>query len=103
MRQTNTRVLSYFKEPSLFVWESDVYFVAGFSDGPAIRLDIVRKNCMEGISWDEMQRIKNECGFREQDALEFYPSEDDVINTGPARHLYIFEERLPLLRRGILK
>lgn len=91
---------SYFGEPSIGLWESDTFIAGAFVDGNAIRLDIRRKDLKDGITWDELQRIKNACGFADLDAVEFYPRESDVLNTGTARHLYIFRESLPLIRRN---
>lgn len=91
--------LSYFNEPSIGIWESDTYKAYAYKDQNAIRLDVERKDGKDGITWDEMQAIKNACGFKNQDAIEFYPAEADVINTGNVRHLYIFNEKLPLVRR----
>lgn len=91
--------LSYFHEPSIGIWESKLYKAYAYKDQNAIRLDIERKDGKDGITWDQMQTIKNACGFKDQDAIEFYPAEADVINTGNVRHLYIFNEKLPLVRR----
>ena len=53
----------------------------------------------DGITWDEIQRIKDECGFEDKDAIEFYPAKSNVLNNGNFRHIYIFDEQLPLIRR----
>lgn len=91
--------LSYFHEPSIGIWESEKFKVYAYKDQNAIRLDIERKDKNDGITWDEIQQIKSDCGFKDQDAIEFYPAQTDVINTGNVRHLYVFTERLPLIRR----
>lgn len=91
--------LSYFHEPSIAIWESELYKVYAYKEEFAIRLDIERRDGKDGITWDEIQQIKSDCGFANQDAIEFYPSEADVINTGNVRHLYIFYEKLPIIRR----
>ena len=100
MELTGKYNLSYFHEPSIGIWESDTYKAYAYKDLDAIRLDIERKDGKDGITWDEIQRIKNDCGFKDQDAIEFYPAEADVINTGNVRHIYIFKEKLPLIRRS---
>jgi hypothetical protein len=91
---------SYFKESSIGAWESPEFGAAAFRDGEAIRLDVFRKDMKDGITWDQLQEIKKECGYGDRDAVEFFPAEKDTINTGNYRHLYIFEEKLPLVRRG---
>jgi hypothetical protein len=99
MQLLEEKINSYFYEPSIAIWESEEFKVYAFQDGKAVRLDIERKDGLDGITWDELQGIKNDCGFSDCDAVEFYPSESDVINTGNLRHLYVFFEKLPLIRR----
>jgi hypothetical protein len=100
MKPSATLWTSYFGESSVGAWESKDFGAAAFRDGESIRLDVFRRDMKDGITWDQLQAIKNECGFANRDAVEFFPAEDAVINTGNYRHLYIFEEKLPLLRRG---
>ena len=100
MKPSNIGWLSYFGEPSIGAWESDTFGAAAFRDQNSVRLDIFRKDMQDGITWDELRNIKNECGFADKDAVEFFPAEDSVINTGNYRHLYIFNDKLPLIRRG---
>lgn len=97
---TGESILSYFGEQSVGIWESKLYKVYAFNDGGAIRLDIERKDKKDGITWDELQQIKTDCGFGDLDAIEFYPKNSDVINTGNLRHLYVFSEPLALIRRN---
>lgn len=100
MKPSATDWLSYFGEPSIGAWESPEFGAAAFKDGEAIRLDIFRQDMKDGITWDQLRKIKNECGYANCDAVEFFPAEESVINTGNYRHLYIFETKLPLIRRG---
>lgn len=99
MNKVNRQIFSYFHEPSWGVWEDDVYLAAAFLDGTAIRLDICKKDMTDGIKWEELQDIKNKCGFSAFDAVEFYPKDGDVINTANYRHLYIFGMAFPQIRR----
>ena len=91
---------SYLGEDSLSVWKSEEFFAVAFQMPPCVRLDIERSDKRDGITWDEMQNIKAECGFADCDAIEFYPRDSDVLNTGNFRHMYIFNERLPLILRN---
>ena len=43
----------------------------------------------DGITWDELQQIKRECGFGDELALEVYPEDDQQINDANMRHLFI--------------
>ena len=99
MIKTNEKVKSYFLEDSIGVWESDTYNVYAFSEGNLIRLDIERKDKKGNITWDELQNIKSNCGFGDMDAIELYPKDKDVINTENWRHLYVFFDPIPLVRR----
>lgn len=90
---------SYFGEHSIGVWEDETYFAAAFQEKTCIRLDIQRKDERSGLTWDDLRQIKNECGFSDYDGIEFYPRENDVLNTGNFRHLYLFSEALPLIIR----
>ena len=99
MKPIDTPMLSYFGEPSVGAWKSDIYNAFAFHDKYAIRLDIERVDKTDGITWDELQKIKNECGFGAFDAVELYPANDDVIDTGNWRHLYILLCGIELVRR----
>lgn len=100
LQRTSDQAVSYFGEPSLWVWRDETYFVAAFQDQDAIRLDIHRVDAQGGLTWDDLREIKRQCGFANYDAVEFYPREADVINTGNARHLYVFTEPVRLVRRA---
>ena len=91
--------ISYFGEYSIGVWRNKDFMAVAFQEPNCIRLDIKRNDDKDGITWDELQKIKNECGFEDKDAIEFYPAEKDVINNGNFRHIYIFDDKLPLIRR----
>ena len=34
-------------------------------------------------------KVKRDCGFGDYDALEVYPRDADIFNTGNVRHLYL--------------
>lgn len=80
-------------------WESGEFFAAAFIDNGMVRLSVSRQNGKDGITWDELKKIKTDCGFGNYDAVEFYPRDDDVINTGNLRHLYISNVPLPVIKR----
>lgn len=79
------------------VWRSRDYLVQVFAEGNQIcRLSICKSDIgkdghwVDGLSWDELQSIKNAIGFAEQDAVEAYPRERDVVNVANLRHLWVF-------------
>ncbi len=51
------------------------------------------------LVWDELQRIKSECGYGNTDAIEIYPADDDVVNVANMRHLWILDSRIPFAWR----
>jgi len=66
------------------------------SDESGVRLSINRtqmgadkRGWADGISWDELQRIKDQCGFSDRCAVELFPPADKVVNVANMRHLWI--------------
>jgi hypothetical protein len=49
------------------------------------------------ISWEDMQRLKVECGRGDKTAVEVYPAEADVVNVANMRHLWILETPPPFV------
>ena len=43
----------------------------------------------DGITWDELMRLKRECGRGQRDALEVYPADKDIVNVANMRHLFL--------------
>lgn len=43
---------------------------------------------LAAITWDELMQLKRECGRGEQDALELFPADSDVVNVANFRHLF---------------
>lgn len=89
---------SYLKE----VWRSRDFLVQVFEERMGIeRLSVNRtsveqggKRWDEGIGWDELQRLKRECGRGDRDAVEVYPRDVDVVNVANMRHLWVLHEPL---------
>lgn len=81
------------------VWASKTHMVQAYNDGTGavLRLTVNRLErgadgqWLDGITWDELQRIKSECGFGHMEAVEFYPADADVVNVSNMRHLWILE------------
>ncbi len=95
MQRTDQTITSVRGEKSFALWRDATYLAAGYDDGTVIRLDICRRDLGDGIGWDELQRIKRECGYGALDAMELYPADDAVINTANVRHLYLFRQPIP--------
>ena len=85
------------------VWRSRDYLIQGFyeKDG-VIRLSVIRTDIdpktghwKDGISWDELQRLKRLVGYGDREAVEIYPRDKDVVYDANVRHLWILPEPLP--------
>lgn len=77
------------------VWCNRDFLVQVFAETDAIRLSINRTTLRsdgrweDDISWDDLQRIKAEVGYRDRTAYEVYPRDHDVVNVANLRHLWI--------------
>lgn len=89
------------RTPGLFeVWRSRDFLVQVYRERPGlIRLSVSRtalnsvKRWEDGIAWDDLQRLKRECGRGAFDAVEVYPADRDIINVANLRHLWVFLEQ----------
>lgn len=54
-----------------------------------------RGDWLDGITWDQLQVIKDRVGFGQHDALEVYPANKDLVDVANIRHLWILREPLP--------
>lgn len=49
----------------------------------------------DGISWDELQKIKSLIGFGDAWAVEAYPPDSEVVNVANIRHLFLLPSAPP--------
>lgn len=83
----------------LKVWLSNEYLAVLYrhrADGN-MRLTVNRtrrngRDWRDGITWDELQRIKNECLGEDVWCVECYPAQDKLVNVSNMRHLFICDE-----------
>lgn len=81
----------------LRLWRSRGFLVQEHAaPAPAIvRLSILRAALESGggwqqdISWEELQRLKREAGYGDQEAVEVFPPDADIVNVANIRHLWI--------------
>lgn len=87
------------REPNLFaVWRSFGFLVQCYAeDAFMVRLTVCR-TCADrhgefkaGITWDELQWIKDKVGYADHDAVEIYPRLKDIVNVGNLRHLWVYK------------
>lgn len=87
------------------VWRSQEFLVQVFNAGGGIeRLSVIRsrhdgENWGQDISWEDLQRLKSECGRGERDAVEIFPRDGDVVNVANMRHLWVLPGPLPFAWR----
>ena len=80
------------------VWCSREFLVQKFEYDGLIRLTVNRVRMQpdghyeQGITWDELQRVKHEVGYGEAQAIEVYPPDSEVVDDANMRHLWILPE-----------
>ena len=83
--------------PPRAVWKSREFLVQVYpaGNGADVRLSVNR--CWQTasgewgdqITWDELQRIKRECGYGDHYAVEIFPADRDIVNVANMRHLWV--------------
>lgn len=90
------------------VWRSRKYLVQVYETGypETLRLTICRAQIdfdqgswSDKIPWDDLQRLKRECGRGQLDALEVYPAEADAVTVTNHRHLWVMPHKVPFAWR----
>lgn len=87
------------------VWRSRAFLVQVYDEsGGMIRLSVCRTTIaagrwVDGITWDDLQRLKRECGYGDRDALELFPADRDVVNVANLRHLWLPAQPVPFAWR----
>jgi hypothetical protein len=80
-------------------WGNDRYFVVVefFGDRPKQAHLMIRRHDRAPIhNWSDLQRIKNEVIGPEVEAIELYPAESRLVDTGNTYHLWaVLGIRLP--------
>ena len=56
------------------------------------RLDSLGDRWDDNISWDELMRVKRECGFGDLWAVEVMPADAHIVNVANMRHLWLMAE-----------
>ena len=60
-------------------------------------LRVWRLDRQSGISWDELQAVKNEAYGEDETCVEIYPKENQVVNDVNMRHLWLVDPESPIL------
>jgi hypothetical protein len=93
--------------PPIAVFRSRSFLVQKYlAPAPAIaRLSVLRttldgERWRDGITWDELQAIKNELGYFAHTAVEVYPPMRDLVDVANIRHLWGLDGPLPFAWRA---
>lgn len=80
----------------LWVFRSNRFLVLAYRERAGmVRLTIQRTSLWptgewaDGITWDELQAVKDAVGLGDFDAAELYPRTRDVVNVANMRHLWV--------------
>lgn len=79
------------------VWASKLYVVRYYRYGRSERLSVdytvseLNEN-VNIITWDDLQRIKNNVGFADRYAVELFPPKSEEIHGIEQRHLWLVSE-----------
>lgn len=83
----------------LVAWASRDFLVQMYDDNGYTRITINRTsidnegNWVDGITWDEIQKIKTDIGFHDYWALEVFPPNNHVVNVSNMRHIFLFQHK----------
>lgn len=85
------------KAVRIAAWQSNRFLVQVFQENSHIRISVNRTalaadgsgDWQDGITWDELQQIKNAIGYRDHCAMELYPPAGEVVNVANIRHLWL--------------
>ena len=88
------------KNPPLKVYKNEKFLIQVRQDGDYIRLSINRIETVpgfpilwkDGITWDDLQGIKDAVGYADKWCMECYPPKDEIVNAANIRHLYVMNE-----------
>lgn len=95
------------ERPPMAVWANRKYLVQFYVESNAdfpdlCRLTICRTTLNpkggwdDGMTWDELNRIKDELGFGDYYAMEIYPRHSDIVNDANMRHLWMLSQPLSI-------
>ena len=89
------------------VWRSREFFCQLFEESGVLRFSVNRTHVdpatlrwVDGISWDDLQRLKREAGFGGLEMVEIYPPDADLVDVANIRHLWIVSTRMPFSWRA---
>lgn len=92
--------------PPFEMWRSKFFVAQVFREkNGVLRISVNRTELenggrwKDGITWDELQEIKNQVGYAHKMAVELFPEAAGVVNVANMRHLWVLPEPLPFAWR----
>lgn len=88
------------KQP-LEVWRSKTFLVQIYYENGFIRISVMRTDFdsrgkpRDGITWDELQRLKAQCNRGDYWAVECFPPDEKVVNVANMRHIWVLPSPPP--------
>lgn len=73
-------------------YENNLYHVKVAASRPFIHLNVHRRDGTPCKQWRHFQQIKNELVGPEFEAVELYPAESRLVDTGHEYHLWVYAE-----------
>ena len=90
------------RPPSLLeLWRSKRFLVQIYTvPGGVERLSVIRtayeagksERFKDGITWNDLQRLKRECGRGDRCAVELYPPDENLVDAANMRHLWVLPQ-----------
>lgn len=77
---------------SLHIYQNDTYLVEVKYEKPLIHLDIRRHDFQRCTEWHDLQLIKNELIGPEYEAVQLFPAESRLVDTGNEYHLWVYPD-----------
>lgn len=79
------------------VWLSGRFLAQVYEDQGHLRVSVNRikpvgGSWAEGITWDELMRVKREIGRGDAWCVEVFPPDESVVNVANLRHLWVLPE-----------
>lgn len=77
------------------VFWNNQFLVQMFAEHSGLRMTVSRTtvneagNWDDNISWDDLQQLKREAGYKTWWAVELFPPDDQIINVANMRHLWL--------------
>jgi hypothetical protein len=95
------------KEAPLQAWRSRKFFAMRYASGHCLgRLSFGRSEITsegdwkDGLTWDDIMRLKAEAGYGDCWAIEIFPPVLDIVNVANLRHIWLLVEAPPMAWRA---